>query len=78
MNITLVNLSAGESYPVQVEVDGMRPVEASAELVCGEMHAHNTFEDKTAVEKKAAVVRVTETGAEFTIPACSVMHIALR
>ena len=78
VNITLVNLSAGESYPVQVEVDGMRPVEASAELVCGEMHAHNTFEDKTAVEKKAAVVRVTETGAEFTIPACSVMHIALR
>ena len=51
---------------------------AEAELLTGAMHAHNTFENKTAVEKQKADVRVTETGVSFTIPACSVMHVAVH
>lgn len=78
VHITLVNLSDTESYPVDAVLDDFTGGTAEAELLTGEMHAHNTFENKTAVEKQTADVRVTETGVSFTIPACSVMHVAVR
>ncbi len=78
IHITLVNTSATESYPVNAVIDDFKATAACAELVTGAIDAHNTFENKTVVEKQTADVTVTDTGLAFTIPACSVMHITVE
>ena len=79
LQITIANLSATESYPVETRLIGFSGEKVSAEILCEEMHAKNTFEDPNAVEVKPFDgVEKVHGGLKFTIPACSVLHITVE
>ena len=79
LQITITNLSATESYPVETRLVGFAGEKVSAEILCEEMHAKNTFEDPNAVTVKAFDgVEKVHGGLKFTIPACSVLHITVE
>ena len=79
IHITLTNLSLTDSY----EIDGIF-TEASVKTVKGtiltnDMKAHNTFEDPDKVHPvEFSKYQVTEKGLQFTIPACSVLHLEVE
>ena len=79
LQITIANLSATDSYPVETRIVGFAGEKVSAEILTEEMHAMNTFENPNAVNVKAfdGVERV-HGGLKFTIPACSVLHITVE
>ena len=77
--MTLNNLSATESYDIDAvftETD-IKGVEGT--ILTGEMQAHNTFDDPEAVHtERFDRVEIGEQGLKFTIPACSVLHLAVE
>ena len=80
LHLTITNLSVSESYEVDAAIlDREIKEEVKGEIVTEEMHAKNTFEeaDKVCV-KEFSGVQVTEKGLKFTIPACSVLHVAVK
>ena len=51
----------------------------TARILTGDMHDKNTFEDAEKVTVKPFdAVRVTETGLNMTLPACSVVEVTIR
>lgn len=79
IHITVTNLSTTESYPVDAILTQYQVNEVSAQIVTGAMDAKNTFEDPEVVKVEAFdQVEKTDKGISFTIPACSVMHIAVK
>ncbi len=79
LQITVTNLSLTESYPVDARITGFAGEKVSAEILCEEMHALNTFENPDAVHTKAFDgVEKVHGGLKFTIPACSVLHITVE
>ena len=53
--------------------------EVKGEIVTEEMHAMNTFEDTDRVcVKEFSDIQIADEGLKFTIPACSVLHIAVK
>jgi alpha-N-arabinofuranosidase len=79
MHITLTNLSADQSYEVETEIDGRKASQTVAEIVTGEMHRMNTFEEPENVHKESFDgVQLTDTGLRFAVPPCSVLHIAVQ
>lgn len=79
LHLTITNLSVSESYEVDAAILDREVKEVKGEIVTEEMHAKNTFEeaDKVCV-KEFSGVQVTEKGLKFTIPACSVLHVAVK
>ena len=79
MNITLNNLSVKEDVPVEVSFAELKPAEVTAAILTQEMHAHNTFEEPETVGVQGFDgVQAAKEGISFTIPACSVLHIAVK
>ncbi|MDO5336095.1 MAG: alpha-N-arabinofuranosidase [Eubacteriales bacterium] len=79
IHLTLANLSATESYPIESIIFDFKVKEAVGEIVTGEMHDKNTFENPECVKvQKFTDVTVTDEGVNFTIPACSVLHLTIR
>lgn len=79
IHVTLNNLSVTESYDIDAvftETD-IKGVEGT--ILTGEMHAHNTFEQPDAVHtEKFDQVEISGQSLKFTIPACSVLHLAVE
>ena len=79
IQVTLNNLSVTESYDIDAvftETD-IKGVEGT--ILTGEMHAHNTFEQPDAVHtEKFDQVEISGQSLKFTIPACSVLHLAVE
>lgn len=79
LHITVTNLSATDSYPVDARITGFAGEKITAEILCEEMHAKNTFDDPNAVAVKPFDgVEKVHGGLKFTIPACSVLHITVE
>ncbi|MDD6615922.1 MAG: alpha-L-arabinofuranosidase C-terminal domain-containing protein [Lachnospiraceae bacterium] len=79
LQITITNLSATDSYPVETMITGRKAEKFSAEILCEEMHAKNTFDEPDAVHtKNFDGVEKIHGGLKFTIPACSVLHITVE
>ena len=79
MHITMTNLDLEKGYTIDTTILGKKAGEITAEIVTGEMHAKNTFEDPEQVTVKTFEgVEKVHGGIRFTIPACSVLHIAVR
>lgn len=79
LHITLTNLSAEESYEIDTTLVDFSASSVTGEIVTNEMHAMNTFEEPETVRAErfdGAVL--TEKGLKFTIPACSVLHLAVK
>ena len=76
LHITLVNLSAEKDYDIEAVIAETEIKSVSAEIVGGEMHDHNTFDDPEKVTKKAFdAVKANDGKISFSIPKNSVMHI---
>lgn len=79
IHVTLNNLSVSESYDIEAvftETD-IKGVEGA--ILTGEMQAHNTFENPDAVHtEKFDKVEIAGQNLKFTIPACSVLHLAIE
>ncbi len=79
IHVTLNNLSVTESYDIdgvftETEIKGVEGT-----ILTGEMHAHNTFDEPDAVHtEKFDKVEVSGQSIKFTIPACSVLHLAVE
>ena len=79
LHVTINNLSATESYPVEA-VFAETPVKAvEGTILTGEKHDHNTFENPDTVHTAAFHdYAVKENQVIFTMPACSVLHLAVE
>lgn len=79
VTVTIANMSVEKSYPVDLVFMEKKPENAEARILTNEMHAKNTFEEPDVVkEEDFDGVTLTERGASFTIPACSVVSLRLR
>ncbi len=79
MHITLTNLSLEESYEIDTLIEGRKAAEVQGQLLRQAVDAMNTFEDPDLVHIEAFdSAEITEEGLRFVIPACSVVHLAVK
>ena len=79
LHITMTNVDLEKAYPVEAVLLGKKAGEIKAEIVTGHMQDKNTFEAPETVGIQAfGGVQATKEGISFTIPACSVLHIAVK
>lgn len=79
LHITMTNVDLEKAYPVEAVLLGKEAGEIKAEIVTGHMQDKNTFEEPETVGVQAFDgVQATKEGISFTIPACSVLHIAVK
>lgn len=79
MHITLTNASLTDSVPVEAYIFNRNISQVQGEIVTGEMHEMNTFENPDCVQVRAFTdVTITEEGLLFRIPACSVLHLTVK
>lgn len=79
INITVTNLSAEESYPVETYILEKEVSGVSAEILTEGIRACNTFDNPEAVKaKNFDGVAAAGNTLKFTIPPCSVIHIAVK
>ncbi|MBQ7371969.1 MAG: alpha-N-arabinofuranosidase [Blautia sp.] len=78
LTITVTNLSATQSYPIDAVITGYTGKDLKAQILTDKIQALNTFEDPDAVAAKDFDgVKLTDIGLSFEIPACSVVQITL-
>lgn len=79
MLITLANCSIDEDIAAEVSTGSFAASSASAEILCGEVHAYNGFDGKENV-KPCAFDGITLSGNKltFVMPKCSVIAIKLK
>ena len=79
LHITMTNLDLEKDYTIDTTILGRKASEITAQIVTGKMNAKNTFEDPDQVTVKSFDgVEQVHGGIRFTIPACSVLHIAVK
>ena len=79
LHITMTNVDLEKAYPVEAVLLGKEAGEIKAEIVTGHMQDKNTFEAPETVGVQGFDgVQATKEGIYFTIPACSVLHIAVK
>ena len=79
LNITLTNLSASDSCEVEALIGNFAVKSAAGTILTGDIHAHNTFDDCNAVHTESFdSIRLESGKISFTMPKCSVLHIALE
>jgi len=74
--ITLVNPAVSAELPVEVSLSGIKANKATAQVLAGNIHAHNCFENPDAVK---AVdfndITVSSDSLKLTMPACSIIAV---
>jgi len=79
LHITLCNLSADTDYDIETVMPDVEVKAVKGEIVTGEMHEHNTFEDPERVKKMAFDgCTIADGGLKFSIPAASVLHLEVE
>ncbi len=78
IHVTLCNLSCKDAYDVKVLIADKKVKSVSGEILTNKMDAYNTFDVPEKVKTKKFKAVVTDDGAEFNIPACSVVHLAIK
>lgn len=79
IHVTLNNLSVTESYDIDAVFTETPIKGVEGTILTGEMHAHNSFDNPDAVHTEAFDrVEISGQSLKFTIPACSVLHLAIE
>jgi alpha-N-arabinofuranosidase len=78
LQLTLGNLSLTEAYPVRTQITGFNGKKVSGRILTGAMRDKNTFEAPDTVASREYDLAIKDGNLEFTIPACSVLHITLE
>ena len=79
IHITVTNLDLEKDYTVDTTILGKKVEAIEGQILTEKMNAMNTFEnpEQVSVQSFEAVEKV-HGGIQFTIPACSVVHIAVK
>ncbi len=76
IHVTINNLSVEKDYEVEGIFAETEIKEVKGEILTGEMHAHNTFDNPEVVKTVAFDgCKIQDNKLVFTIPACSVLHL---
>jgi len=76
IHITLNNLSIEKDYEIEGVFAETEIKAVKGEILTGEMHAHNTFDNPEAVKTVSFDgCKIQDNKLVFTIPACSVLHL---
>ena len=76
---TVVNASPDVAQEITCQVADTAVTSVEAEILAGEMHAHNTFDNNTAVSTEAFTgFTATADGFTATLPPCSVVRFRIR
>lgn len=76
---TIVNTSADASVALQCQIADFAVKNVKAEILTGEMHAHNTYENKKCVVTAPFLdVQLRTDGFETEIPPCAVCKFIIR
>ncbi len=76
---TVVNTSLDEAAEICCQIADFKASEVKAEIVTGEAHDHNTFEEKDVVSiKEFTDVELLADGFKTVIPPCSVVKFTVR
>ena len=76
IHITVTNLSDTNAYPVDGVIADTKIAGVKGEIVTGEIHAHNTFDNPDTVTVKGFdSVSFKDSRLTFEIPAASVLHL---
>lgn len=74
---TLTNSHATEEAEVNIQLPGAAVLSATARALCGEIHAHNTFDRPDIVQPAALEAVVTDHGVRITLPAAAVAAVEI-
>ncbi len=78
IHITIANLSPDKSYEIEGTINDTEIGIVEGTILTNEMHAHNTFENPNEVcTKEFKEYKISNGKLVFTIPACSVLHLAV-
>ena len=78
ITVTLANLSAEQSYPVEIALTEKKNRTVSAKILTGAMNAHNTFEEPDAVKEESFEGVAEKDGTlSLEIPECSVICLRI-
>lgn len=77
---TIVNLSLNKSKQIDCQVADREIESVSAEILCGKMDAHNTFEGKNNIKSRDFTSEINHKNDGFTVelPPCSVVKISIE
>ncbi len=79
IHVTLNNLSVEEAYEIEGVFAETQIKAVEGTILTNEMKAHNTFDNPNKVHPvKFDDCEITKEGIKFTIPPCSVLHLALE
>ena len=79
IHVTLNNLSATDSYEIEAVFADTELKAVEGTILTNEMQAHNTFEEPDTVHPtEFEAVEIAGNKLKFTIPACSVLHLAIE
>jgi alpha-N-arabinofuranosidase len=79
IHVTINNLSVDESYPVEAIFTETAIKAVEGTILTGGMKDYNTFDDPEVVKTAAFAVDAVENNTVcFTMPPCSVVHLALE
>lgn len=79
IHITVTNASLKETYPVETFITKSAVSEIKGEVVQGEMHEKNTFDEPDTVKiREFTDIEMTGDGFFFRIPPCAVVHLAVK
>ncbi|MBR5420709.1 MAG: hypothetical protein IK115_06130, partial [Lachnospiraceae bacterium] len=79
LHITLNNLSHDKDYELETVLTDAAVKSVAGEIVGGEMHEHNTFEEPERVVKKSFdAVEIKDGKLHFVMPKSSVLHLAVE
>ena len=76
---TIVHTSADETAEIHCQIADFTLKELEAEILTGEIHDYNSFENKTAVGTKVfSDYEMLSDGFKTTIPPCSVVKFVIK
>ena len=76
---TIVNVALGDAKEIKCQIADSEVKSVKAEIITGEMHAHNTFENKDVVTPAEFTdFTVTADGFIATVPPCSVVKFIVE
>ena len=79
LHVTLVNPSADDAREVNIILQGSCPGNVTGEVLSGKMGDHNTFDEPCRVQDQTFTgFAVKDECISVTLPACSVVHLAIR
>lgn len=78
ITISLCNTSVSEDEDMTIDVRDTSVSSAAAEVLTGEINAHNTFDNPDTVTPKPLDVTLSDGKVSFTLPAKSIAVITLR